>query len=97
LSVGIDGEGMFSVGHSSKMRADLYEGGTFILKEVYGAEVKIPIKYYLLKNLSFDLTPYFTYWYIGQSDLVEISGRSYYEPKSKTHIEGLLTGLTYLF
>ncbi len=95
FSVGIDAEAMFAI--NPRMRADLYEGGTFKLKNVHGAEVRIPIKYYLLKTLSLDLTPYFTYWHIGQSNIVEISGDSYVEPKSKTHIEGLLAGLTYIF
>lgn len=97
VSTGIDFEMMFSNSHLAKMRADLYEGGTFELKNVYGLEVKAPIKYYFLKNISFDVTPYFTYWHIKESDPVLISGAYYVEPDSRTHIEGLLTGFTYNF
>lgn len=96
LSIGIDGEWMFAT--SSKMRADLYEGGTFNIKHVSGTEAKIPIKYCIAKNISFDLTPYFTCWHIGHSDTITLAGiPGYYEPDSETHEEGLLTGLTYTF
>lgn len=81
----------------SKMRADLYEGGTFILKDVYGFEVKVPLKYEIFKNLTFDATGYFTWWSISRSDPVTISGTAYYEPDSHTYVAGLLTGLTYAF
>jgi len=87
----------FMGGIDAKMRADLYEGGTFKLKGANGIEVKLPLKYSLSKNLSFDLTPYYTYWNIRQSDPVEISGSFYYEPDSTTHQEGLQIGLTYRF
>jgi len=93
LTCGIEIEGMGAL--DSKMRADLYEGGTFKLKGVAGWELKLPIKYYLLKNVSLDLTPYSTWWNITQSDPVLISGAYYYEPNSHTHIEGLLVGITY--
>lgn len=92
LTCGIEAEGMGAL--DSKMRADLYEGGTFKLKGVAGWEFKLPIKYYLLKNVSLDLTPYSTWWNITESDPVLISGTSYYEPNSHTHIEGLLVGIT---
>ena len=95
LSVGLDIEGMAAV--DSKMRADLYEGGTFVLKGVGGWEFKLPIKYHFLKHISFDLTPYSTWWNITRSDPVLISGTYYYEPDSHTHIEGLLVGLTCSF
>jgi hypothetical protein len=73
----------------------LYEGGTFKLKDVSGMDLKVPIKYYLLKDLSLDLTPYFSYFNIGASNTVILSGDPYYEPDSKTHEEGILLGLTY--
>jgi hypothetical protein len=97
LRWGVEVEWMFSPEHLRKMRADLYEGGTFNLGWIYGAEVKMPIKYNLLRNISFDVTPYFTYWDIKNSDLVLINGSYYSEPDSTTHIEGLLVGLTYSF
>lgn len=97
LSVGIDGEWVHAISRTARMRADLYEGGTFKLKDVWGAEVKTPIRYLLLKNLSLDITPYFTYWSIKRSDPVMISGYYYFEPDSRTHEEGLLAGLTFIF
>lgn len=80
-----------------KMKAYLNEGATFELENVYGFDVKIPIKYRLKKNLSLDLTPYFTYWNIDASDPETISGTAYVEPDSRTHIEGVLIGLSYYF
>jgi hypothetical protein len=80
-----------------KMKAYLYEGATFELENVYGFDVKIPIRYRLMKNVSFDLTPYFTYWNIDASDPETISGVGYFEPDSRTHIEGVLVGLTCYF
>lgn len=97
LSAAFDVELMFSNSSLAKMRADLYEGGTFALRNVYGAEVKFPLKYQLSKNFSLDLTPYFTYWHIKASGLVPIAGSYYYEPDSRTHTEGLLAGITYYF
>ncbi len=95
LTCGAELEGMFAL--HSEMRADLYEGGTFVLGGVSGWEVKLPIKYYFLHNLSLDLTPYFTWWNITKSDPVRISGAYYYEPDSYTYIQGLLLGLTCSF
>ena len=92
---GLELEGLFT--DSAKMRADLLEGATFTLTDVYGIEVKAPLKYYLFKNLSFDLTPYYTYWRIYLSEPAQISGIGVAEPDSKTHILGLQTGLTYYF
>lgn len=97
LYAGIGFEVMYSNSSLAKMRADLYEGGTFNLKNVYGIDLKFPIKYYLLKNISFDVTPYFTYWHIKASDPVLISGSYYIEPDSNTHIEGVFVGLTCTF
>jgi hypothetical protein len=91
---GLDAEWLFTPG-TAKMRANLYEGGTFNLKNVNGVELKLPLKYNLIKNLSFDLTPYFTYWHIGKSDYVLIKNSYYYEPDSNTHILGALAGFTY--
>lgn len=97
LIAGVDVEGMFAPDSFSHMRSDLYEGGTFNIKHVSGVEVRLPLKYFFLKNISFDLTPYFTYWQIGKSNLVLINGTYYYEPDSKTKILGLVTGLSYYF
>ncbi len=95
FSLGIDAEGLIT--SSPKMESQLDEGGTFRLKNVWGAEVKLPMKYYLLENLTLDFTPYYTFWRINQSDPVVISGVAYVEPDSNTHEEGLMTGLTYTF
>lgn len=96
LSAGIDVEWMRAL--DPKMKADNLPGITFNLKNTYGFDIKAPIKYYLLKNLSFDVTPYFTYWSIKRSDLVDIGGGlGVYEPDSQTHIEGLRAGFTYKF
>lgn len=95
LSIGLELE--FMASPDAKMRADLYEGGTFRLGGVAGWEIELPLRYYLLKNLSFDITPYLTFWNISESDSVLISGSSYVEPNSRTHIEGLLVGLTCIF
>lgn len=97
LSVGFDAELMFSSPSLAKMRADLYEGGTFALRHVWGSEMKFPIKYQVLKFLSIDVTPYFTYWHIKNSTPLQINGSYYIEPDSNTHVEGLLAGLTYSF
>ena len=97
LSCGVDLEGMTTHKSQRKMRADLYEGATFHLGSVYGTEIKLPIKYRFWQNVSFDFTPYFTYWKIHESDTRMISGSPYVEPDSKTHIEGLLAGFSYLF
>ncbi|HNX82306.1 MAG TPA: hypothetical protein PKL77_09190 [Candidatus Omnitrophota bacterium] len=97
LSAGFDAELMFSSSSLAKMRADLYEGGTFALRHVWGSELKFPIKYQILKHVSIDVTPYFTYWHIKNSLPLELSGSYFYEPDSNTHVEGLLAGLTYSF
>lgn len=94
---GIEVEVMYAPPEFSRMRADLYEGATFDLGMILGADVKLPLKYYALKNLSIDVTPYFTYWEINKSDNTDIGGDSYYEPYSRTRIYGLLAGLTYSF
>jgi len=97
LTCGVDLEGMVTHTSLRKMRSDLYEGATFRLGSVYGTEIKLPIKYQFWQNASFDFTPYFTYWRIHESDTQTISGVSYIEPDSKTHIEGILAGFSYLF
>ncbi|MDE2027533.1 MAG: hypothetical protein KGK03_07645 [Candidatus Omnitrophica bacterium] len=88
LSVGLDGELLFAI--NPRMYADILEY-TFKLGSVWGALVKAPIKFYLSSNMSLDLTPYFTYWKINASN---VSPDGYYEPTSKTHEEGLLSGMT---
>lgn len=95
VSVGIDAKLLFGV--SPKMWADLYGGGTFILHDVTGGEVTLPVKYYIRKNLSLDFTPYYYYWRINASDPVLLGGSLYYEPDSRTHEEGLRVGISYLF
>lgn len=100
LSCGLELEYMPTF--KAEMRADNWfldppTTTTFKLKNVYGIELKAPIKYYLLKNLSLDVTPYFTYWKIKHSDPVLVSGDYYYEPDSTTHIEGVFAGFTYCF
>lgn len=97
LSAGLDAEWMVAPKSWSRMKADLWEGATFHLGTVSGAEIKLPLKYSLTPKLSFDLTPYFTYWHINKSSPATIAGTAFYEPDSRTHIEGLLTGLTYSF
>ena len=94
---GVEAEVMYAPSKFSHMHADLYEGGQFDLGMVLGADIKLPIKYYILKNLSIDITPYLTYWEINKSSTTEIDGDSYYEPYSRTRIYGLLAGLTYNF
>ena len=95
FSSGIDIEGL--IGVQPKMHSDLYEGATFQLGSVSGVEVKLPLKYYMLQNLSWDLTPYYSFWRIKRSDPAVISGVSYQEPDSRTHVLALQTGLTYCF
>ena len=97
FTAGIEAEAMYSPESLTWMRADLYEGGTFDLGMVLGAEVKFPFRFYLLKNLSVDFIPYLTYWEINESTNTTISGTEYYEPYSRTRIEGIHTGLTYRF
>ncbi|MCX5696396.1 MAG: hypothetical protein NTU54_00230 [Candidatus Omnitrophica bacterium] len=93
FTTGIDAEWMFAL--KSRMRADSGEGDTFGIKNVNGFELKLPLKYYFLKNLSFDFTPYLTYWSIGKSDYIIKGNFESWEPDSKTHIEGVLAGFTY--
>jgi len=95
LSVGIDGTAWLTA--ASRMRSYLAEGATFRLRDVWGTEVEIPIKYYLLKNLTLDITPCYTFWRINHSSVLEISGTPLYEPDSNTNELGILTGLTYTF
>ena len=100
LSIGGEGEIMFAPGGLRKMHADSAGGlpdTTFSLGLVWGVELKAPIKYYLLKNLSLDVTPYFTYWKINKSNVVAVDGGYLQEPESNTHLEGLLAGFTYSF
>lgn len=80
----------------SRMRDEL-NNASFKLNEVYGAEIKLPFKYELVKNLTLNLTPYYTYWEINASDNVILGGIPYYEPDSQTHVQGILSGLTYTF
>ncbi|MFH1414208.1 MAG: hypothetical protein ABIG56_05120, partial [Candidatus Omnitrophota bacterium] len=95
ITAGIDLDWMSA--DSPEMRANLYEGGTFNLENVWGIEIMAPIKYLFGKNLSFDITPYFTYWNIDKSDPVSISGSLFYEPDSRTHIEGVQVGFSCYF
>ncbi len=90
LTAGFEAEYLFT--YRPKMHADNIDT-TFTLGHVWGTNLRMPIKYYVLKNLSLDLTPYFTYWQIHASNVLD----GWYEPQSKTHLEGLLLGLTYSF
>jgi len=65
----------------------------FTLGSVWGLELNIPIKYYLLKNLSLDFTPFYIFWSIDESDVIE----GYIEPESKSKIYGISCGFTISF
>ena len=95
FSIGIDWTGWLT--SSPEMIAYLDGNTTFNLKQVWGTEFKIPLKYYITNYLSCDVTPYYTYWRINDSDVVTISGTPLYEPESKTNELGVMTGLTYTF
>ncbi|MEI8176401.1 MAG: hypothetical protein WCG78_05995, partial [Candidatus Omnitrophota bacterium] len=97
FSAGLEGELMYAPETLAWMRSDLYEGGTFELGMILGGEIKMPFKYYLLKNLSLDLTPYLTCWEINQSTVTRINGEDYIEPYSRTYIKGILAGMTLSF
>lgn len=90
FSTGLEAEAMFGWG-ARDHRNDL--DITYRLGSVFGAEFKLPLKYYLLESLSFDFTPYFTFWNVDSSNIVEDN----YKRDSYTHLEGLLVGLTYSF
>ncbi|MGD0336055.1 MAG: hypothetical protein ABSB18_03020 [Candidatus Omnitrophota bacterium] len=95
LSTGIDVELMYA--YSPKMKETL-DGFKFKLHNVWGVEVKLPIKYYILQNISLDFTPYFTFWWIKMSDIIPIGGGlGVVEPTSHTYMNGLLAGLTWYF
>ena len=96
FSIGVEGELMYAPKAFSRMRDEL-NNASFKLNEVYGAEIKLPFKYELVKNLTLNLTPYYTYWEINASDNVILGGIPYYEPDSQTHVQGILSGLTYTF
>ena len=87
LSVGLEGELLFAF--DPRMYSDLNDAN-FKLGSTWEGELKAPIKFFLLKNLSLDVTPYFTYVRIKASKPVG----GYYEPDSKTHDEGLLGAMT---
>ena len=97
LSLGFEWTGWLTI--KPKMHAYDFGGLDFKLGQVWGYEVKMPIKYFLLKNLSIDVTPYYTYWHINKSDVVVPPDYPIplIEPDSNTHEEGLLGGLTYIF
>jgi hypothetical protein len=94
LSVGLEGELLFAF--NPRMYADGIDAD-FKLGTTWEAELKAPIKYFLLKNLSLDITPYFTYLRINPSKFIPDgnTGYGYIEPDSKTHEEGLLGGMTF--
>ncbi len=94
LSVGMDTEVMIAC--RPKMRVNTMSA-TFKLGNVWGAQVTIPLKYYILKNLSLDLTPGYAYWNIQDSDVVAVNGTPLYEPESKTNLKFLQAGITYVF
>ena len=94
LSLGVDWTGWLT--SQAKMKA-YDEGETFRLRRVWGTQIKLPIKYYLLEKLSLDVTPYYTYWRINQSDPIPIQGSNLVkvEPDSNTNELGVLFGFTY--
>jgi len=98
FSLGFEGEFMFSPKSLSKMHANATESfnaTTFTLGGVLGWELQLPMRFFVLKNISFDMTPYFTYWHIRRSTPYWVDDLSYwYEPKSNTHIEGVRSGFT---
>ena len=96
LSIGMEAEMMGA--YKPKMHANNIDVN-FKLRNVWGSELRLPIKYYLLKNLSLDITPYYIYWHIGASNFVPIddTGLGWQEPESKTNLRGLLAGITYVF
>ena len=93
LSVGLEGEWLLAF--SPRMYADGINAD-FKLGTTWEAELKAPIKYFLFKNLSLDITPYFTYLRINPSKFIPDgdTGYGFYEPDSKTHEEGLLGAVT---
>lgn len=95
LSAGLDAKWMFGI--EPKMWADLFEGGTFDLQDVWGSEISIPVRFELYKKLNLDVTPYYTFWNIHESNPVTISGTAYVEPDSQTHEIGVLVGFSYTF
>ncbi|MCM8797287.1 MAG: hypothetical protein NC923_05370 [Candidatus Omnitrophica bacterium] len=99
LLLGFEAEWLTTLPRTRKMHANNFGYGdvTFKLGYVWGGEVKLPVKYYILKNLSLDVTPYFTYWKIKRSDYVELGGSYWHEPDSKTHFNGVLAGFTCAF
>ena len=70
----------------------------FRLGSVWGINFELPIKYQLFNHLSLDITPYYTYWKINESNKIDIGGGVYiYEPESKSKIYGVLSGFTFTF
>jgi len=98
FTAGVDFEGI-PLSVEPKMSVDDFGGGyKFNLGPVTGISVRIPLKYYILKSLSFDLTPYFDYWQIKESDSISVSANTVVlEPDSDTQIKGVLVGFTYSF
>jgi hypothetical protein len=97
ICLGLDFELMGAPEGLRKMHAQLGSGGTFNLGSVWGYELELPIKYYIVENLSLDLTPYYIYWNIDESDTQIIDGTAYYEPHSRSKIYGYLVGFTMTF
>ncbi len=93
FSIGFDG--VFEFAYSPKMHADNTQP-TFKLGSTWEYQLKFPFKFYLTKNLSFDVTPYYNFISISQSSFVDVNSDGYglVEPNSKTHQEGLLGAIT---
>jgi len=93
FSIGLDS--VFQFAYKPKMHADNVQP-TFKLGSTWEYQLNFPFKYYLTKNLSLDVTPYFNYISISQSSLIDVNSDGYGlgEPKSKTHQEGLVGAMT---
>ncbi len=97
FTAGIEAEGMAAPSAWARMRSD-YDDYTYELGTVYGAELKLPLKYYLSKYISIDATPYLEYWDIEKSNEHWISSTEYmYEPHSQTTILGILAGISLIY
>ncbi|MDD5069262.1 MAG: hypothetical protein PHV17_00890 [Candidatus Omnitrophica bacterium] len=104
FSSGLEFEMMFSGGSFTKMHSDSWgprgfvNEATYDLGDVWGLEIQLPLKYYILDGkMSFDLTPYFTYWDVERSKPLEMGVDFWYEPDSITHVEGILMGISCFF
>ena len=94
LTVGLEGE--LSLAFAPRMYADDIDAD-FKLGTTWEADIRAPIKYFIFRNLSLDITPYFSYLRINPSKFIPDgdTGYGFIEPDSKTHEEGLLGAVTF--